>query len=444
MIKIDTLIHARWLVPLSDDAPSGGAQPGILEHYSLAVKDGIIAAIVPSTQARQDYQADRVYELADHVLMPGLINAHTHAAMTLMRGMADDLPLMTWLNEHIWPAEARWVSADYVRAGTDLALVEMLRGGTTCFNDMYFFPRAIVESVQTAGIRAAIGLIAIDFPSAYAQNIDEYLDQGIALLQEQREQNLLHFVLAPHAPYTVAGENLQRIQALAEQYDLPIHMHVHETATEVEQWQQQHGKRPIQHLAELGLLNPRLLAVHMTQLTEAEIEQVAMAGVHVLHCPESNLKLASGFCPVAKLQSAGINIAIGTDGVASNNDLDMFGELCTAAQLAKAVAQDAAVVPAYTVLKMATINGARALGIDKITGSLQPGKAADMIAVDLSWPETQPVFHPLSQLVYALNRYQVSDVWVAGKQLLDNRQLTTLDAEAITAQAKAWAQKLQS
>ena len=437
MQNVDSLLHARWVIPVEPDDL-------VLEQHSVAITDGRIVALMPTEQAQQSYQAKVVHNLSEHALLPGLINAHTHASMSLMRGMADDLPLMTWLNDHIWPAEARWVSTEYVRAGAQLALAEMLRGGITCFNDMYFFPGVVAEAVRAAGMRAVLGLIVIEFPSAYARDADEYLSKGLELHDSLLNERLLHCALAPHAPYTVSGPTLQRIQQIAEIRDLPIHMHVHETAAEIEQWQQQHGQRPLHYLAELGLMSPQLAAVHMTQLLDAEIEQVAATGISVLHCPESNLKLASGFCPVARLLEADINVAIGTDGAASNNDLDMFGEMRVAAQLAKAVAGDAAAVPAHTALRMATLNGAKALGIDQYTGSLEVGKDADIIAVDLSWPETQPVFNPVSQLVYACGRQQVSDVWVAGRQLLRQRELTTLDTVAILAQAQAWGLKLRN
>ena len=437
MLTVDTLIHARWVIPVEPDNT-------VLEQHSVAVANGRIVAVLPTLQARQQYQASEVVELREHAVLPGLINAHTHAAMCLMRGMADDLPLMTWLNEHIWPAEARWVSPDYVRAGTELAAVEMLRGGVTCFNDMYFYSESVADAVRASGMRAVLGLIVLEFPSAYAQNADEYLQQGMELQDRLQGERLLHCALAPHAPYTVAGANLEKIQTLAETHNLAIHMHVHETADEVQQWQSQHSKRPIQHLAEIGLLSGHLAAVHMTQLLDDEIEQITAKGVHVLHCPESNLKLASGFCPIARLLAAGVNVAIGTDGAASNNDLDMFGEMRLAAQLGKAVAGDAAAIPAHTALRMATLNGAKALRIDSVTGSLEPGKDADIIAIDLSGPETQPVFHPLSQVVYACGRQQVSDVWVAGRQVLCQRELTTLDVQRVTAHAAEWGVKLRN
>lgn len=436
MQTVDTLLHARWMIPIEP-------ADTLLEQHCIAIRAGKIIELLPSAQAASRYQAQSEQHFNNHVLMPGLINAHTHAAMCLMRGFADDLPLMTWLNEHIWPTEARWVSPDFVRAGSQLAIAEMLRGGITCFNDMYFFPDAVAQVTREAGIRAVQGLIVLEFPSAYAADAQAYLDKGLALHDELADERLMHCMLAPHAPYTVSATTLQQIQQIADERDLPIHLHLHETAAEVEQHVQQQGQRPIAQLAELGLLTPRLTAVHMTQLTTDEIEQIAAAGVNVVHCPESNLKLASGFCPVAKLQQAGVTIAIGTDGAASNNDLDLLAETRLVAQLAKAVAADAAVIPAHTALRMATLNGAKALGIEQCTGSLVAGKDADIIALDLSWLETQPVFNPVSQVVYACSRQQVTDVWVAGQQLLQARQLTTLDQAEIVQNAQHWGAKMR-
>ena len=436
MSTIDTLIHARWIVPV---------EPAeiVLDDHALAIRDGRIEAVLPSAQAEERFRATQVVRLPSHVLVPGLVNAHTHAAMSLMRGLADDLPLMTWLQEHIWPAEQQNVSAEFVHDGTLLACAEMIRSGTTCFNDMYFFPEETARAVDRAGLRATVGLIVIDFPSAWAQDADDYLHKGIALHDELRGHALIRTAFAPHAPYSVADGPLQRIVTLAEELDLPIHMHVHETAAEVEQSLKDHGKRPIARLDELGLLGPRLVAVHMTQLTEAEIAHCAERGVHVVHCPESNLKLASGFCPVARLQQSQVNVALGTDGAASNNDLDLLGEMHTAALLGKGVAGDASALPAHAVLRMATLDGARALGLDEEIGSLVPGKSADLVAVNLATPETVPVYHPLSQLVYAAGREQVTDVWVAGRQLLRDRELTTLDTADLLARAEGWREKLR-
>jgi 5-methylthioadenosine/S-adenosylhomocysteine deaminase len=362
--------------------------------------------------------------------------------MSLMRGLADDLPLMNWLNEHIWPAEGKWVSSDFVRDGTRLAMAEMLRGGTTCFNEMYFFPDEVARQVEHAGMRAVVGLIVIDFPTAWAQDAEEYINKGIALNDELKHSPLIRTAFAPHGPYTVSDAPLQKVVMYAEELDIPIHMHIHETVAEIEGSLAQYGKRPLARLDELGLLGPRLLAVHMTQLEETEIVRLAETNSSVVHCPESNLKLASGFCQVQKLIDAGVNVALGTDGAASNNDLDMFGEMRTAALLAKGVAGDASALPAAEALEMATLNGARALGLGEVCGSLVSGKAADIVAVKMDDLETQPLYHAISQLVYATGRDKVTDVWVAGRHLLKERRLTTLDEEAILASVRQWREKI--
>jgi 5-methylthioadenosine/S-adenosylhomocysteine deaminase len=435
MQTIDTLIKARWIVPVE---PEGV----VLEGHAVAIQDGRILELLPSAEAEQRYQADTVHDLPDHTLIPGLVNTHTHAAMSLMRGVADDLPLMEWLQGHIWPHESRWVGAEFVEDGTQLAMAEMLRGGVTCFNDMYFFPEITAHMAARAGMRAALGLIVVDFPTAWASNADEYIAKGLAIYDEHKDEALLSFCFAPHAPYTVSDGPLRRIRTLANELDLPVHMHVHETAHEVEESMARFGMRPLERLAQLGLVGPNLLAVHMTQLNDAEIAHLAGAGVHVLHCPESNLKLASGFCPVQKLLDAGVNVCLGTDGAASNNDLNLMGEMRTAALLAKGVAGDATALPVATALRMATLNGARALGLGEETGSLVPGKAADVVAVDMNCLESRPLYHPLSQLVYASGREHVTHVWVAGKALLRDRQLTTLDLETIQAKATLWQERL--
>jgi len=435
METIDTLIKARWIIPVEP-------RDTVLEHHALAIRAGRIVDLLPIGEADARYQATTVHDLPDHVLIPGLVNTHTHAAMSLMRGLADDLPLMDWLKGHIWPAEGRWVGAEFVEDGTQLAMAEMLRGGITCFNDMYFFPEITAHAAARAGMRAALGLIVIDFPTAWANNADEYIAKGLDLYDRHRDEALLSFCFAPHAPYTVSDEPLKRIRTLANELDLPVHMHVHETAHEVQESMARFGMRPLERLAQLGLVGPNLLAVHMTQLEDAEIAHLAGSGAHVLHCPESNLKLASGFCPVQKLLDAGVNVCLGTDGAASNNDLDLMGEMRTAALLAKGVAGDAAALPADAALRMATLNGARALGLAEEIGSLVPGKAADVVAVDLGDIESRPIYHPQSHLVYATGRHQVSHVWVAGKALLRDRQLTTLDLEAIRARAAVWQERL--
>jgi 5-methylthioadenosine/S-adenosylhomocysteine deaminase len=431
MRTTETLIHARWVVPVE---PEGL----VLEHHSVAVDDGRITAIVPTAEAREAFHAQNTVDVPGHVLIPGLVNAHTHAAMSLLRGIADDLHLMDWLEHHIWPAEQRWVGEQFVQDGTQLAVAEMLRSGTTCFNDMYFFPEVTARVAASANIRACVGLIMVDFPTAYAESPEQYFAKGLALHDEYRHHPLVRNAFAPHAPYTVSDAPLKKIQVLADELDVPVHMHLHETASEVERSRREKGQRPLERLETLGLLSPALTAVHMTQLEDDEMARLADAGATVVHCPESNLKLASGFCPVQKLLNAGVNVALGTDGAASNNDLDMVGEMRTAALLAKAVYNDAAALPAYRVLRMATLNGARALGMGEETGSLAKGKWADLVAVDLEVLETQPLYDPVSQLVYAAGRSQVSDVWVAGQHVLRQRQLTQLDVQDLIQRARGW------
>lgn len=435
MLSVEQIIYGRWVIPLEAETES---DKSVLEHYAVVIDNGIIVDILSADICRKKYQGTIEHHLDKHALLPGFINTHTHAAMSLMRGMADDLPLMDWLNNHIWPAEEKCVSYKFVKQGTELAIAEMLRSGITTFNDMYFFPDAAAKAAEQSGIRACIGLIVIDFPSAWAKDGAEYLHKGLELYEQYRHHPLLTTAFAPHAPYTVSDDNLIKINALAEELDIPVHIHLHETTDEIQQSLSNFSQRPIKRLEQLGLLSPSLLAVHMTQLQTDEFEVLQRYGVNVVHCPQSNMKLASGFCPVSRLLDNNINIALGTDGAASNNDLDMLGELQSAALLAKAVSGNAASVPAYIALRMATINGAKALGIDTITGSLVKGKAADIIAIDLDAIETQPIYHPVSQIVYSATREQVSDVWVQGKHLLKGRRLMTVDIEKIKEQAREW------
>ncbi len=435
MEAVDTLLHARWVIPVE---PQGL----VLDHHSIAIRDGKIVAILPHQQAKEAYRAHHSQTLDNHALIPGLINTHTHAAMSLFRGLADDLPLMDWLNHHIWPAEAAWVNHDFVSDGTQLAVAEMIRGGTTCFNDMYFFPDETARIASQCGIRANVGMIVIDFPTVWANNSDEYINKGLAIHDYYRNNTLITTAFAPHAPYTVSDAPLTKIATLAEQLDLSIHIHLHETEYEIQQSLEQHKARPLERLDHLGLLSPRLLATHMTQLTDGEIQRLADTSTQIIHCPESNLKLASGFCPIARLDAAGVNVALGTDGAASNNDLDMMGEMKTAALLAKAVAKDASAISAERALTIATLNGAKALGLDAITGSLVPGKAADITAIDLGELESLPLYHPISHIVYASSRHQVSNVWVNGHQLLRDRALTQLDETALLIKVKNWQEKI--
>jgi 5-methylthioadenosine/S-adenosylhomocysteine deaminase len=416
----------------------------VLEDHALVIKDGKIVDILHRKQAESKYQPATTHSLDTHALLPGLINSHTHAAMNLFRGIADDLPLMEWLNKHIWPAEQRWISPAFVADGTRLAIAEMIRSGTTCFADTYFFADEVAKVATEAGMRSTIGLIVIDFPTAWAKDADEYFLKAGQVHHKFRNSQLIKTAFSPHSPYAVSESSLLRIATLAEEMDIPILMHVNETATEIQQSLEQYDKMPLRRLQELGLLSPRLLAVHMTQIENDEFDLLAEHGVNVVHCPESNLKLASGFCPVHKLQNHGINVALGTDGAASNNDLDMLGEMHTAALLGKGVANDAQAVKAFSALQMATINGAKALGLEDSIGSLRKGKQADVIAIDLGVLESQPLFDPVSQIIYTANRNQVSDVWVAGKQLLRSRELQTLNESQLKMTVSNWREKFDS
>ena len=434
-IPVDTLIDARWVVPVEPARR-------VLAHHSVAIESARIIAILPTQEAHNRYAARHGHHLKDHALIPGLINLHTHAPMTLLRGLADDLPLMEWLNHHIWPAESQFVSPEFVYDGTLLACAEMLRGGTTCFNDMYFFPRHGAQAVQSAGMRAVIGMIALDFPTNYATDADDYLTKGRQFCEEFLGEPLISTSLAPHAPYTVGDKTFAGILTDAKQLNLNIHIHLHETQDEIAHSLEQYYLRPLQRLHNLGLLGPNLIAVHAVHLSEEEIDTLASLGCHVAHCPTSNLKLSSGIAPITAMLKQGINIGLGTDGAASNNRLDLFGEMRLAALLAKGASGEPGTLPAWQALQMATLNGAKALGLDNITGSLVPGKAADIAAVNLSSLETRPCYDVISHLVYAAGRENVSHVWVNGELLLDERRLTMLDVDDLTAKATFWQKRI--
>lgn len=433
----DLLIEAGYVVPIEPHAV-------VLEDHAVAVRGSEIVAVLPTAQARARFAATRTVSRPDAALLPGLVNAHTHNPMTLLRGIADDLPLMVWLQQHIWPVETAVIGPEFVADGTALAIAEMLRGGTTCANENYFFSDVQAAVYKQHGFRARVGTVIIDFPTAWAKTSDEYFERACEVHDQWRDDPLIGIAFAPHAPYTVNDANFERVRMLSDQLDVPVHLHTHETAQEIADSLKQYGQRPLARLDRLGLVNDRLIAVHMTQLTDAEIHLCAERGVSVVHCPESNLKLASGFCPACALQRAGVNLAIGTDGCASNNDLDMFSENRTAAILAKAVANDATALDAATTLRAATLGGARALGFGEKIGSIEVGKQADLICVDLSALETQPLHNVLSQLVYAAGRQQVSDVWIAGQRKLEQRVLVDMDTDALVANARQWRERIRS
>ena len=432
------ILKPDWIITVNADFE-------VLQDYAVLIEDNRIHSLVSIDEIQQltCYAQAQIIDLPGRVLLPGLINSHTHASMSLLRGIADDLPLMQWLGDHIWPAEANWVDAVFCVDGFRLAAAEMIRSGTTCMNDMYFFADEVARCAQQIGMRVVVGLIVLDFPSVWAKNADEYLHKALAVHDEVRGYRLVDSAFAPHAPYTVADAPLRQIAMYSNELDVPVHMHVHETASEVAAAVHKDGMRPVERLDQLNLLNSNLIAVHMTELDEFEIERIVEAGVNIVHCPESNLKLASGICPLTTLLDKGVNVSLGTDGAASNNDLDMLGEMRTAALLAKGISGDASACNSRQVIEMATINGARALGMADRIGSIEDGKLADLIAIDLRELNTQPVYDPVSQVIYAASSRQVSDVWIDGVAQLRNSEFCQLDADRIIANAASWAQKIR-
>ncbi|MEC8994663.1 MAG: TRZ/ATZ family hydrolase [Pseudomonadota bacterium] len=431
----DLLIRAKWTIPV---VPSGV----VLHDYAVAIKGKKIVAICSQEEARATVTATKDIELPHHVLIPGLVNAHGHSPMTLFRGLADDISLKQWLEELIWPLESKLVDREFVYQGASLAIAEMITSGTTCFADMYFFPDEVAKAALDAHIRVQLASPILDFPSVWAMDADEYILKATQLHDDFRSSDLIYTAFGPHAPYTVSDDPLKKIAVLAEELDVPIHMHVHETTEEVTEAVAKDGRRPLHRLKELGLISPRLLCVHATQLLNEEIRLLAELGASVIHCPESNLKLASGFCETAKLLSHSVNLALGTDGGASNNDLDMFSEMRTAALVAKGIAGDARSLPAHQILEIATINGAKALGIEQNIGSLEVGKYADITAVNLNNFNTLPNHNPLSHLVYAAKSSQVSHVWCGGRAILQNGVLKTIDEGLLRKVTQTWQERI--
>lgn len=426
---IDTIIHCRYLIPIIP-------RNSILHHHSVAINHGEIIDILDTQRANKQYQASNTYHLNDHALLPGFINAHTHIPMNLFRGLADDLPLMTWLQEHIWKAEASILAPNAVAIGTQMAIAEMLLSGTTCFFDMFFFTETILDTTQSMGIRAKLSLHIMDVANQWAQSASECIEKSRHLLQTHQSNPLVGLTIAPHSPYTNDNQALCGARELADQYQLPMMIHLHETKREVEDSVAQFKQRPIARLNQLGFLKPDVLAVHMVHLNEEDLAIVQQTGISIAHCPESNLKLGSGLAPISELLKQGINVALGTDSVASNNDLDMLGEMRQAAFLQKGLNQDPAALPAHEVLEMATINGARAMNMDQTIGSIEVGKAADLCAINLNTPFTQPCYNPIAQIVYAANRDQITHVWVNGQIKVENRALVDINFGSILSAAQ--------
>ena len=434
--NLQQLIIPTWIICVNESFE-------VLTEHALIIGSNTIQSILPLNSINRE-EFEHITELPGQALLPGLINTHTHSAMSLMRGMADDLALMDWLNNHIWPTEAQHINQQFVQDGTELAIAEMIRSGTTCMNDMYFYPDITGKVSQKLGFRASVGLIVIDFPTVWAKDANEYLHKGLETNDLFKELGLVTATFAPHAPYTVSDDPLEKIAMYSSELDLRVHMHIHETEFEVNEALKNTGKRPLERLDQLGLVNDNLIAVHMTDLTHGEIERLAETGVHIAHCPESNLKLASGFCPISKLHNEGVNLSIGTDGAASNNDLDLLSEARTAALLAKGLSKDASSINAETLIKILTINGAKALGLDDQIGSIEVGKKADLIAIDLSDINTTPVYDPVSQIAYAANSRQVSHVWIDGILKLKQGIFVDMDIETIKDKAYHWRNTIKS
>ena len=433
-LAVDLRIDARFVIPVEP--------PGACSDHALVVDGGRIVALVPFADADRDYAPREHVVLSEHALLPGLVNAHTHSAMALLRGVADDVPLKAWLERHIWPREGRFVAPDFVHDGTLLAAAEMLRAGITCCNDMYFYPDAAAQAYEQAGMRAMIGMPILDFPTPYAADADGYLQRGLAARDAYKDAPRLVFSLAPHAPYTVGDDTWRSIVVYARQLDLVIQTHVAETAHEVDEARARTHETPLARLDRLGATGPAFIAIHAVHLEARDIDLLAAQGCHVVHCPGSNMKLASGAAPTTALMASGVNVALGTDGAASNNRLDMLDEMRLASLLAKVTTGDAAALPAATALRMATLNGATALGLDRRIGSLVPGKEADVAAVRLTDVETLPLYDPVSQLVNAAGREHVTDVWVAGERVLDERRPTRIDANALVSRTRMWQSRL--
>jgi len=435
--KIDLLLNCKWIIPIVPENQT-------LTDCAIAIDNGKIIGLLPQAEAARRFSAGKVQDLDHHIVMPGLVNSHGHAAMSLLRGYADDLPLRSWLENHIWPAEAKFLSEEFVQDGTRLSIAEMIRSGTTCFADMYFFDEAIATEVRNSGVRSQISFTVLDFPTPYGKNADDYIHKGLALRDNCKDQPLIKIACAPHAPYSVSDRALSILATYANELDMAIHIHCHESASEITESLQAYDCRPLERLEKLGLLLPQTQLVHMTQITEDDIALVRDHNCHIMHCPQSNLKLANGFCPVVKFIENEVNVALGTDSAASNNTLDLFSEIKSASLLAKAVSGDAASLDAHAALRMATINGAKALAWDNEIGSLELGKQADIIAVKIDSISQQPLYNPASQLVYTNSGSQVSHSWVAGKMLLENRKLCTINERSLIQTTEQWRKKIHS
>lgn len=436
-MHVQTIIEAGWIMPM---VPKGV----ILERHSLLMNDGKVVALIPSEQTN-DIEADEVVRLPQHIILPGMVNAHTHAPMHLLRGMGADLPLMDWLQTKIWPAEGKLMSHEFCYEGSLIAGAEMLESGITCASDHYFFSEDVARGLTEAGLKCSVSGIVIGFPSAMAKITDDYIRCAEALFEQFKGNDKVRVTVGPHAPYTVDDDALIKVRELAEKHNAYIHMHVDETASEIGGSMKQYGLRPIQRLHKLGLLSNHFISVHTVHPDAAEMALLLKTGASVVHCPCSNLKLASGFAPVAQMMSMGINVAMGTDGVASNDKVDLLGETRLAAMLGKAVCQDTTQMKVADMLYAATMGGAKALGWDDRIGSLEKGKDADLIAVDLGDIDALPVFDPASQLLYSAGREDITHVWVDGRLVVKKQQrdgLRPLSRENAQKITKTWQNRI--
>ena len=437
MEPIDTLVCARWVLPVE---PEGR----VLDDHAVAIRSGRIVAVEPAAEARLRFDAHETIERPDHVVLPGLVNAHTHAALVLQRGRAGNLPIGRWLRAAGWTHGRRAADPDFVRDGTELAIAEMLRGGITCFADMQLWPDVVARAASAAHVRASVGLVVAESASSWAVSADEYIDRGMHLRDEYLGDPLVTTHFAPQSMQASSDATLAHVRRLADELDLPVAMLLHETTLEVEQCLRDFGQRPLERLAALGLVSPQLVAIHMTQAEDRDIDLLAGSGASIVHCPESNLRHGSGVCPVARLLGRGIRVALGTDGAASNNDLDLLAEARIAGLLSAGVAATPGDLVAADLVRMATLEGARTLGLGEATGSLVPGKWADLCCLNLRVARSWPVHDVPAAVIYAASSQQITDTWVAGRRLLAESRLTLMDESAILERAEAWRMRLDA
>ena len=419
------------------------ARDAVVPNGAVAIGDGAILAVGPRANVEKRFGARRTIDAANSLVLPGFVNAHTHAPMTLLRGVRDDAELMTWLEKYMFPLEARLARPGFVRWGALLACWEMIASGTTTFVDGYFFEDDVARAADEAGLRAVTGQGIFDVPTPDAKTAAEGLARGERLLSKWSGHPRITAALAPHACYTVGPETFGKTVDLAARFGAPVLVHLSESPSEIAMMKARYGKTSVRHLAADGLLGPAVVAAHCVQVDDEEIDLLREADVGVVHCPESNMKLASGVAPVGKFLAAGVRLGLGTDGAACNNDLDMIGEMGSAARLHKVASLDPTAVPAPTVLRMATRGGAEALHMEDRIGSLEPGKRADVVVVSLSGPNAMPLFDPFSHLVYSAQAGAVETVVVEGKVLMERRRLKTLDVEAIRENAERYGRRVR-